>query len=77
MSFTLIWISFIIAIIDWLAVAKKWRPLECIAKPAVIIALLAWLWSIGGVDEHLKWFALGLIFSLAGDILFMHGKKST
>ena len=75
MSLTLIWISFIIAIIDWVAVAKKWRPLEYIAKPAVIIALLAWLWSIGGVDEHLKWFALGLIFSLAGDILFMLPKK--
>lgn len=75
MDFSLIWISTIIAIVDWVAVAKRWKPLEYVAKPGVMIALLAWLWSIGGFSGHLQWFAYGLVFSLIGDTFLMLPKK--
>jgi uncharacterized membrane protein YhhN len=75
MDFSLIWISTIIAIVDWGAVAKRWKPLEYVAKPGVMIALLAWLWSIGGFSGHLQWFAYGLVFSLIGDTFLMLPKK--
>jgi uncharacterized membrane protein YhhN len=71
MSFTFIWIALIIAVLDWIAVAKKWKPLEYIAKPAVMIALLVWVWQAGGFKGHMVWFALGLVFSLFGDIFLM------
>jgi uncharacterized membrane protein YhhN len=61
----------IFAIFDWVAVAKKWKPLEYIVKPSVIVALLAWLWSIGGFYGHPLWFVIGLVFSLIGDIFLM------
>lgn len=71
MSYTLLTVALIVALIDWIAVAKKWKPLEYIAKPGVMIVLLAWLWSVSGFSGHLTWFALGLIFSLAGDVFLM------
>jgi uncharacterized membrane protein YhhN len=71
----LIWVSFIIAILDWVAVAKNWKPLEYIAKPGVMVALLAWLWSVGGFKGHLLWFVIGLFFSLIGDIFLMLPNK--
>ena len=59
---------------DWLAVIRSRRRLEYIAKPAAMLALLAWLWidSRGGVgNAPLLWFALGLVCSLAGDVLLL------
>jgi uncharacterized membrane protein YhhN len=67
----LLLIASLIAILDWVAVAQSWRKVETIAKPAVIITLLAWLWSAGGLEGRLAWFALGLVFSLAGDVFLM------
>ena len=67
----LLLIALLIAILDWVAVAKGWRRVETIAKPAVIITLLAWMWSASGLEGYLVWFALGLVFSLAGDVLLM------
>lgn len=71
MSYTLLTVALIVALLDWIAVAKKWKLLEYFAKPGVMIVLLAWLWSVSGFSGHLTWFALGLIFSLAGDVFLM------
>ena len=60
--------------IDWLAVAGARRRLEYAAKPAAMLALLAWLWVESGsklTQGPLAWFALGLVCSLAGDVLLM------
>ncbi len=60
--------------IDWLAVAGSRRRLEYAAKPAAMLALLAWLWVESGVrltQAPLGWFAAGLVCSLAGDVLLM------
>ena len=71
MTYTFLWIGLVIAVLDWVAVAKQWKVVEYIAKPGVALALLAWLWSVGGWQGHLIWFVIGLAFSLAGDVLLI------
>ena len=71
MSYTLLLIALIVAILDWIAVAKKLKNLEYFAKPGVMIVLLVWLWSVSGFSGYIVWFALGLAFSLAGDVFLM------
>jgi uncharacterized membrane protein YhhN len=71
MDFTLAGTAFAIALVDWLAVWKKITWLRYLAKPGVMLALLAWLVSAGGLQGPLVWFALGLGFSLAGDIFLL------
>ena len=71
MPTTLLLIALLFAILDWIAVVKELKTLEYIAKPAVMLALLAWLWSVSGFRGGLFWFGLGLFFSLLGDIFLM------
>jgi uncharacterized membrane protein YhhN len=66
---------FLIAILDWVAVAKGWKKVEYIAKPAamlILLGLLGFLALVGEVDgSPLIWFSLGILFSLAGDVFLM------
>jgi len=71
MDFFFLFVALIIAIVDWIAVSKNWRNVEYFAKPAVMIFLLIWLGLTSGFKGHLIWFALGLAFSLAGDVFLM------
>jgi len=64
-------IALVSAVIDWVAVANKWKKLEYFAKPGVILALISWLIVNGGYRGQLLFFLIGLIFSLAGDIFLM------
>jgi uncharacterized membrane protein YhhN len=59
------------AILDWLAVAKGWRWLEYIAKPAVMLFLLAWMTSSLHLAGAPSWFAIGIICSLVGDVMLV------
>jgi uncharacterized membrane protein YhhN len=71
MSYLLLWIALIIAALDWLALANDWRRVEYLAKPAVILSLLAWLGTNNGFNNWTIWFGIGLLFSLVGDICLM------
>jgi len=71
MNTTLLFIALVLAILDWVAVVIQWKPLEFIAKPGTMVALLAWLWVVSGFRDGLVWFAVGLVFSLAGDVFLM------
>jgi uncharacterized membrane protein YhhN len=71
MSFTLLGVSLFVALLDWIAVGTKFRPLEYVAKPGVMLILLIWIWSLGGFSGPMVWFALGAIFSLGGDVFLM------
>jgi uncharacterized membrane protein YhhN len=63
---------FLIAILDWVAVAKGWKKVEYIAKPAAMLVLLGLLALVGGFGSlPLICFALGICFSLAGDVCLM------
>lgn len=70
-SITFLAAAIVIAFIDWLAVAFQLKNISYLVKPGVIAALLAWLWQAGGFQGPLVWFALGLLFSMAGDIFLM------
>jgi uncharacterized membrane protein YhhN len=75
MSFILIALAFSLAALDWLAVAIHFKPLEYFAKPAVMVLLILWIWSEGGFKGALVWFALGITFSLAGDVFLVLPKE--
>jgi uncharacterized membrane protein YhhN len=63
---------FLIAVIDWVAVAKNWKKIEYIAKPAAMLVLLGLLARFGGFGSlPLICFGLGILFSLVGDVCLM------
>jgi uncharacterized membrane protein YhhN len=72
-------ILFLTALLDWLAVARGWTVVEFVAKPAVVLLLLGWLIVTGLTSLPLICFALGIFFSLLGDVslLFSSARSSS
>jgi uncharacterized membrane protein YhhN len=63
---------FLVAAVDWVAVAKGWKKIEYIAKPATMLILFGLLALVGGFGRlPLICFGLGIFFSLAGDVFLM------
>jgi uncharacterized membrane protein YhhN len=54
---------------------RGWKNLEYFAKPATMVALLAFVILNGGLSGGMIWFAIGLLFSLAGDVFLMLPKE--
>lgn len=75
MNYVFFALSFGLAVLDWIAVSRAWKKLEYIAKPAMMVALIAFVIYNGGLSGGMRWFALGLAFSLAGDIFLMLPKE--
>ena len=71
MSYYPVIIVLILAILDWITAEKKLKPLEYVAKPATMLALLWWMWQSAGWGGPMLWFALGAVFCLAGDVFLM------
>ncbi|MBN1536959.1 MAG: lysoplasmalogenase [Anaerolineales bacterium] len=65
----------IVAILDWIAVAKSIKRMEYIFKPGVMIVLLVFLYLATHFTGGIIWFALGICFSLLGDIFLMLPRK--
>jgi uncharacterized membrane protein YhhN len=63
--------AFLFAALESLVLWKDWRRLEILSKPGVMICLFLWLFSAAGLDGAMFWFGLGILFSLAGDVLLM------
>jgi len=59
------------AIADWVAVAKGEIRLERIAKPLTLLFLLLWFLSRTPLHGGSLFFALGLFFSLLGDLALL------
>src|SRR3989449_1421955 len=57
----------VFAVLDWLAVSRSVRSLEYVAKPATLLALLAY--AVCGHPS--PWLLAALAFSLAGDVFLM------
>jgi uncharacterized membrane protein YhhN len=68
-----LYLSIAFALLDWLVVAAERRKIEYLAKPCVMIFLIAWFITRMPVNRNgLSILILaGLIFSLAGDIFLM------
>jgi uncharacterized membrane protein YhhN len=63
---------FLVAALDWVAVAKGWKKVEYFAKPAAMLVLLGLLALACGLSSlPLICFGLGIFFSLAGDVFLM------
>jgi uncharacterized membrane protein YhhN len=71
LNYSLLGVALLLAIADWVAVAHRWRTAEYILKPAVLIVLLVWLGLEGGFSGWMIWFALGILFSLVGDVFLL------
>lgn len=71
MTYLLIVFALLAALVNLIAEQKDKQTIVYIAKPAVMVFLLAWLYFYAGFDGALIYFALGIIFSLGGDILLM------
>lgn len=71
MSHVLLLLTPVAAILNWVAVETRNKPLEIAAKPAVILFLFFWLWSLTGLKSIALFFGVGLLFSLAGDIFLL------
>jgi uncharacterized membrane protein YhhN len=67
----LLYLAMFFAILNWISVARLIKPLEYFSKPATMITLLAWVGLNGGFRGPMLWFALGLLFSLGGDVFLM------
>ncbi len=65
----LFWLTLAFAFTDWLAAWRGWRRIRWATKPGTVVLLIAWFTQIGGWRGPLVWFGLGLVFSLAGDVL--------
>jgi uncharacterized membrane protein YhhN len=59
------------ALLESFAVWKGRRSLEFLAKPAVLVVLLIWLYLATGLRAAPFWFALGVLFSLVGDVFLL------
>jgi uncharacterized membrane protein YhhN len=64
-------LALIFAGLEMLALRKNVPQLEYLAKPAVMVCLLLWLFTTTGLQGQLLWFGIGILFSLAGDVLLM------
>lgn len=67
----LIVLTVLAAIVNEIAEYKGRRTVVYFAKPTVMISLLAWLYFYAGLDGPLIYFALGILFSLGGDVFLM------
>ncbi|MCL4271221.1 MAG: hypothetical protein KJZ72_16815 [Anaerolineales bacterium] len=63
--------ALLFAALESLALWKNWKPLEYLAKPAVMIILFIWLFTSVGLSGALFWFGAGILLSLLGDVFLM------
>jgi uncharacterized membrane protein YhhN len=71
MATALFILTLALALIDWLAVWRSWKRVEWFAKPATLLALIAWFSFVGQWSSALAWFGVALILSLIGDIALL------
>lgn len=58
-------------LLDWFAVSRRWKTVEYVAKPGVMVALLAWLWQADIAAPYNWLFGAGLCFSMIGDFFLI------
>ncbi len=61
-----------VAVVDWVAVARRARRWELVAKPAVMVLLIGVALAVDPVRPDTRaWFVAALVASLVGDVLLM------
>ena len=64
-------LAILAALLEIVAASRSLRWLEFIAKPATMLFLYGWLVQTVGFTGPGLWFGLGILFSLAGDVLLI------
>jgi uncharacterized membrane protein YhhN len=64
-------LTLVFALLEVIAVSSNLQKLEYLARPAVMVCLLLWLYSSTSLQGNAFWFGLGLLFSLVGDVLLI------
>jgi uncharacterized membrane protein YhhN len=67
-------VAAVFAVGDWVAKARRNRPLEYVCKPGTLAALIVAacvLDPAAGADSRRAWFVVALCFSLLGDVFLM------
>jgi len=74
----ILWLIFalIFAVFEVIAVSRNLQRLEYFAKPAVMLCLFLWLYSSTALQGNTFWFGLGILFSLAGDVLLISADRT-
>ncbi len=70
------YLGILLALIDWIAIARNARSIRWVSKPGVILSLLLWFATSTPMTGDVRgtWFILALCLSLVGDIfLLMEG----
>lgn len=68
----LLLLTVVVAAVDWFAVHTGNRPIEYVAKPATMVALIGAALALDPADDTARaWFVAALVLSLAGDVFLM------
>jgi len=66
-AWALLVVTAIVAVVDWIAVARGWTRVEYVAKPLTMLGLIGAA-LVGGAEG---WVVAALVFCLAGDVFLM------
>jgi uncharacterized membrane protein YhhN len=62
----------VLAVLNWLAVARQTKALEYVAKPGTLAALIGVAVALDPIDSDIRaWFVAALVLSLLGDVFLM------
>jgi uncharacterized membrane protein YhhN len=65
-------VAFVLAVFDWVAVARKVSPLEYVCKPAATVAFLATAVALDPASDAARvWCCIALVCCVLGDVLLM------
>lgn len=65
-------LALVAALVDWWSVARSRQSVEYVAKPAVLVLLIAAATTMTPADSTVRWvFVVGLTFGLIGDVFLM------
>lgn len=74
-AWVLVALAGVVALVDWWAVWRERKRLEYVAKPAVMVLLVAAALALDPASEWVRgWFVVALLFGLGGDVLLMVGR---
>ncbi|WP_299025514.1 lysoplasmalogenase [uncultured Thermanaerothrix sp.] len=61
----------VLAIVDWWAVSRERLKVRYFAKPGALLALILAFSTLGGWQASTRWFGIGLLFALIGDVVLL------
>ena len=71
-AWALLVVAAVLAVVDWIGVARGSRALEYVGKPGALAALVLVALTLDPADGSARtWFVVALVLSLAGDVFLM------